>query len=309
MDAAERELLTSTIRQLASTSTGPALDGALAELGWTEALAAEPRTAVAALFEAQGESATTSSALHLVLGAALGHPGVVAVLPPLGRWDPPGAGATFEGLLLGDHRDATVFTVITDRGADVGIAPAHVELTPVAGMDPALGLSRARGELPAPTGSPPTPAPWAEAVAAGQRALAHELIGSMAAMLELARAHALERIQFGQPIAGFQAVRHRLADSYVALAAARAAAEAAWDDGTPHTAGVAKAIAGRNARLVAKHAQQVLAGIGFTAEHRFHQHLRRVLLLDGLLGDAKHLTRAQGAELLRSRRLPAILPL
>jgi alkylation response protein AidB-like acyl-CoA dehydrogenase len=150
---------------------------------------------------------------------------------------------------------------------------------------------------------------WADAVALGQLALAHELVGASRAMLALARDHAVERIQFGQPIARFQAVRHRLADAYVAIESAEAATLGAWDDGSPLAAAVAKAVAGRNARLVARHCQQVLAGIGFTSEHRLPGYVRRVLVLDRLLGDARSLTAAVGAELLRTRRVPSLLPL
>jgi alkylation response protein AidB-like acyl-CoA dehydrogenase len=53
----------------------------------------------------------------------------------------------------------------------------------------------------------------------------------------------------------------------------------------------------------------VLAGIGFTTEHPLHRYVRRTLVLDGLLGDARSLTRWLGDDLLRTRRLPAILPL
>ena len=72
---------------------------------------------------------------------------------------------------------------------------------------------------------------------------------------------------------------------------------------------MAKAVAGRGARLVARHGQQVLAGIGFTTDHPFHRHLRRVLVLDQLLGSTRHLTRQLGADLIRERRLPEPLPL
>jgi len=44
----------------------------------------------------------------------------------------------------------------------------------------------------------------------------------------------------------------------------------------------------------------VLGGIGFTAEHPLHRHVRRALVLDGLLGSARELTREAGA-LLRAR--------
>ena len=128
-------------------------------------------------------------------------------------------------------------------------------------------------------------------------------------MLRLARDHALERVQFDRPIAGFQAVRHRLAESLVAIEAADGAVAAAAEDGSPLTAGVAKAIAGRSARTVAAHCQQVLAGIGFTTEHPLYRSVRRALVLDHLLGDARSLTAALGADLLQARRLPALLPL
>lgn len=143
----------------------------------------------------------------------------------------------------------------------------------------------------------------------GQRAFAHELVGASAAMLDLAREHALERVQFGVPIASFQAVRHRLADSLVAVESARGALDAAWEAGSPFDAAVAKAVAGRSARLVARHAQQVLAGIGFTTEHPLHRYIRRVRVLDGLLGDTRSITRDLGEQLLRERVLPDILPL
>ena len=113
-------------------------------------------------------------------------------------------------------------------------------------------------------------------------------------MLELARTHALERVQFGRPIATFQAVRHRLAESLVALEAAAALLDAAWEDPSPVTAGMAKAFAGRSARTVARHCQQVLAGIGFTTEHPLHLSVRRTIVLDQLLGAGSVLTAAAG---------------
>ena len=100
-------------------------------------------------------------------------------------------------------------------------------------------------------------------------------------------------------------MRHRLAESLVAVEAAAAALDAAWLDGSPLAAALAKAIAGRNGRTVARHAQQVLAGIGFTTEHDLHQHLRRTYALDGLLGDARSLTIELGEQLLAARQVPA----
>jgi alkylation response protein AidB-like acyl-CoA dehydrogenase len=140
-------------------------------------------------------------------------------------------------------------------------------------------------------------------------ALSHELVGASRSMLQLARDHAVDRVQFDRPIAQFQAVRHRLAETLVAVEAAAGAADAAWDEGTEFAAMAAKAIAGRSARVAAKHCQQVFAGIGFTTEHPFHRFMLRALELDNTLGSSKALTREMGRRLLAGRTLPPILPL
>ena len=123
-------------------------------------------------------------------------------------------------------------------------------------------------------------------------------------MLELARRHATERVQFGRPIAMFQAVRHRLADSLIAIEAADSLLAGAWEEPAPVLAAMAKGMAGRGARTVAKHCQQVLAGIGFTAEHPFHRFYRRVVVLDQLLGAGSVLTRQLGTDVLATGTLP-----
>ncbi|WP_194903719.1 acyl-CoA dehydrogenase family protein [Catenulispora rubra] len=143
-------------------------------------------------------------------------------------------------------------------------------------------------------------------LAAGRRALGWWLLGSGQAMLDLARSHALDREQFGRPIASFQAVRHRLAETLVALEGAQAALAAADDD---LSSLLAKAAAGNAALTAARHCQQVLGGIGFTAEHGLHRHVRRVLVLDGLLGSARELTREAGALLLSNGRTPRLIQL
>lgn len=139
--------------------------------------------------------------------------------------------------------------------------------------------------------------------AAGRRALSWWLIGTSRAMLDLARTHALDRTQFGKPIAGFQAVRHRLAETFVEIEGAEAALVAADDD---FGSLLAKAAAGKAAVTAARHCQQVLGGIGFTAEHDLHRHVRRALFLDGLLGSSKELTREAGAAIRTAGTAPRI---
>ena len=278
MDGEDLELFARSLAHATAHNRGETLDVALEELGWRDALASDRRAAVSLLFEAQGRAGTTSSALHDVL---VGEPDVGAVLP---------GGLGLEGL-------ARCRAAVTDRGA---VDVAELELRPIGGLDPDLGLVEVTGGACGLTD---------EALAAGRLALAHELVGVSRTMLRLARDHAVERIQFGRPIAAFQAVRHRLAEAYVAVESAEATADASWEDGTPLGAAMAKAVAGRSARTVARHCQQVLAGIGFTTEHDLHHFVRRALVLDCLLGDARSLVAEQGDALLRGRRLPAPLPL
>jgi hypothetical protein len=319
MDGEERELFEKGLRHATASRTGEALDAALEDLGWRDALAADPRPAASLLFGLQGAANATSSALDDVVGAALGtEPWPVAVvLPPLGRWDAPGR-VEGEELAVGGvgtgglrRRDAAVVVAGTGDGHVTAIVEtADLALRPIGGVDPALGLVEVTaGRVRPSRRSTVRPTEWAHAVAAGHVALGHELVGAAREMLRLACEHALERIQFGRPIASFQAVRHRLADTLVAIDAADAALQAAWNDGSPLAAALAKALAGRGARVAGRQCQQVLAGIGFTTEHPLHRYIRRTLVLDGLLGDASSLTRRLGEDLLRSRRLPAILPL
>jgi alkylation response protein AidB-like acyl-CoA dehydrogenase len=179
----------------------------------------------------------------------------------------------------------------------------------VQGLDPALGLFEVVGEFETAWAVEPTAADWLAATALGQLALGNELVGAGRTMLELARTHALERMQFGRPIGSFQAVRHRLAESLVALEAAAALLDAAWEDLSPVTSAMAKAFAGRSVRTVARHAQQVLAGIGFTTEHPLHRSIRRTIVLDQLLGSGSALTRTLGTDILATATLPATFPL
>lgn len=151
---------------------------------------------------------------------------------------------------------------------------------------PALG-----GDLPLRRTPDGDPVP----LAAGRRAVGWWLVGTGRAMLSLARQHALDRVQFGKPIASFQAVRHRLAETLVAIEGAEAALDVATAESADLSALLAKAAAGHAALTAARHCQQVLGGIGFTAEHELHRYAKRALVLDGLLGSTRELTREAGA--------------
>jgi acyl-CoA dehydrogenase-like protein len=311
IDGAALELFERSIGHALDRHTGEALDAALAELGWHDALATDQHAAVSILFTRQGAASATSSALDWLLVSSLGVEGSV-VLPALGRWDPPGEvhgkRLRVHGLSpvsFGDR--AVVVASANEKEVAFDVPTADLALRSVRGVDPWLGLVEVTGET---VDVDPQPViGWEAAVALGQLAVGHELVGASRTMLALAREHALERVQFGRPIATFQAIRHRLADSLVAIEAADAVLEAAWLDQSPQTAAMAKAVAGRSARTAARHCQQVLAGIGFTTEHALHRYVRRVLVLDQLLGSSKALTRELGSEVLASQKLPPLLAL
>ena len=286
MDAAERALLESTVAE--AFAGGGALDGVLADLGWLEMLATEPDAAVAIVGTALGRVNGTASILDDVVVAALGlepRADLATLLPAFGG-------------TIGTARVASA-SELCIGGTIVPIGAAAV--TPIGGIDPEGGWHTVRVDATTDLDT--------NAVAWGRRAVGHQIAGASRAMLDLACDHARERVQFGRPIARFQAVRHRLAESLVAIEALDAALAAAADEPNPTTAALAKALAGRTARTVGAHCQQVLAGIGFTTEHPFHTYLKRTMFLDGVFGAADDIVVDLGRELLSSRTVPTLIEL
>jgi hypothetical protein len=319
MDRDDLDLFEASLRQATERHTGADLDASLAEVGWHDALATDVRAGIATLFTLQGRANATSTALdHVVLDAlGISTEHLRPVWPPLGtiarrpatvdRGRVRVEGLASRGVTETPRVDMCV-VVASDGAKDVATAVpvADLALRPVGGIDPSLGIVEVTGDAVATDG---WPVDWGDAVRRCRLALGHELVGASRAMLDLAREHALARVQFDVPIASFQAVRHRLAETLVAIESAEAVLDAAWQDGSADTAAMAKALAGRGARTAARHCQQVLAGIGFTLEHPFHRYFRRVLVLDELFGSARLLTTALGDDLLRTRRMPPVLPL
>jgi alkylation response protein AidB-like acyl-CoA dehydrogenase len=121
-------------------------------------------------------------------------------------------------------------------------------------------------------------------------ALALEAVGMSQRALELSVEHAKTREQFGKPIGIYQAVSHRLADSYALTELARSLAYwAAWcvsedDDEAPLAAAAAKAYAGDVAVTVCEYSIQAHGGIGFTWEHPLHRYYKRAQWIQGYGG-------------------------
>ncbi|MEU9099670.1 acyl-CoA dehydrogenase family protein [Streptomyces sp. NPDC048361] len=123
--------------------------------------------------------------------------------------------------------------------------------------------------------------------------LAAEAVGAASEALERTVAYVKEREQFGRAIGSFQAVKHRLADLYVQVQAARSAAYyASWDPG----AGALALAQGLDAlRSAASEAVQLHGGIGFTWEHEAHLYFKRAAA-DELLFGPVHRLRGHAAE-------------
>ena len=125
----------------------------------------------------------------------------------------------------------------------------------------------------------------AQAVAAGLLAgacvLASEQLGVAEWCLDMTVAYVKERRQFARPVGSFQAVKHRLADVWIAVTQARAAARYAAaclseaDPDTPVAVALAKSACGEAAVLAAEECVQLHGGIGFTWEHPAHVLLKR----------------------------------
>jgi acyl-CoA dehydrogenase len=108
-----------------------------------------------------------------------------------------------------------------------------------------------------------------------------QMAGALEKILEQSVQHALDRSQFGRPIAKFQAVQHNLATLAGEVAAASAAAEAAAEACSGPEIGlaevaIAKVRGGEAAGTGSAIAHQVHGAMGFTYEHSLHHATRRL---------------------------------
>jgi acyl-CoA dehydrogenase len=127
-----------------------------------------------------------------------------------------------------------------------------------------------------------TPLKDAEQIVEAEGALlrAAQMAGALARVLDLSLVWVTERVQFGKPIAKFQAIQHAMAQLAAEAAAASAAADMAVEasSGGPDrfTIAVAKARIGEAAGKAAGIAHQVFGAMGFTREHPLHYATRRL---------------------------------
>ncbi|WP_037504154.1 acyl-CoA dehydrogenase family protein [Sphingomonas jaspsi] len=136
-------------------------------------------------------------------------------------------------------------------------------------------------------------APLSRALNAGRAGAAAELVGVAAGSAEMTFDYLKQRKQFGRLIGEFQALQHRAAHLYGEIEIARAAALKAaqlldaGDTKAELMVAVAKAKAGKVARLSVQEGVQMHGGIGMTDEHDIGFYMKRQAVLDELFGSPR----------------------
>jgi alkylation response protein AidB-like acyl-CoA dehydrogenase len=124
--------------------------------------------------------------------------------------------------------------------------------------------------------------------------LAAEQIGAATKCLDLTVEYSKDRVQFGRPIGSFQALKHRMADLYVAVQSARALVNDAVAKPSATSAALARVVATEAFTKVAAEAVQMHGGIAITWEHDIQLYFKRAHGSAQLLGPPReHLRRLE----------------
>ncbi|MFI6581635.1 acyl-CoA dehydrogenase family protein [Embleya sp. NPDC050493] len=202
------------------------------------------------------------------------------------------------GVLAADRAELLVVPVIVAGESQLALVAgdaANLSRRAVTSLDATrpvgeLTLDQVRGRVLA--GPEHAEAALVQALCQGAALLASEQLGVAEQALAEAVAYLKVRHQFGRPIGSFQALRHRAADLWSDIAAARAAARYAAaclaEDAAdaPVATALAKAYCGDVAVRAAEECVQMHGGIGFTWEHPAHLYLKRAMASALLLGTA-----------------------
>ena len=122
--------------------------------------------------------------------------------------------------------------------------------------------------------------------------LCAESLGGAQKAMEIAIEYAKERIQFDQPIASYQSIKHYCSQMYLEVESARSMLYwAAWaqdhadDEEAALAASTAKSYLSEVYRNAAATAIQILGGTGFAWEHDIHLYIKRSKSNEIMLGD------------------------
>ena len=307
---AERKLLRATVAALVDKHASPAAvrEAMASERGYDESLwkllCAQVGAAALVVPEelggAGGELADAAVVLEELGKALVPTPLLGTTLAELALLaaDEPDADA-LEGLAEG----ASIGTVVFDPGyvvngeiADIVIAATGTTLTRwtnftahrIQAMDPTRRLARVEPTDTTDIGADPGLADIAAIL------LAAEQIGAATKCLDLTVDYTKDRVQFGRPIGSFQALKHRMADLYVAVQSAQAVVNDAVAEPSPTSAALARVAASEAFSKVAAEAVQMHGGIAITWEHDIQLYFKRAHGSAQLLGPPReHLRRLE----------------
>lgn len=177
-----------------------------------------------------------------------------------------------------------------------GIGTFRVE-SPRGEVVPALDIGRKvtrlvlEGREAEPVGPPGDQSSiWRRVIDDANVAACAELVGAMEGANDRAVQYAKDRVQFGRPIATFQAIKHKAADMLHRLELARVGTHyAAWasdadDVAREEAAAMAKAYVAEAAVFVTGECIQIHGGVGFTWDCDAHRWYRKAKQTDLLLG-------------------------
>lgn len=306
----ERELLRETVAALVDKHASPvavreamASDRGYDETLWKllcEQVGAAALVVPEELGGAGGELADAAVVLEELGKALVPTPLLGATLAELALLasDEPDAEA-LEKLAEGASIGTVVFDpdyVVNGDTADVVIAADGTRLTRwsvftahrVDAMDQTRRLARVEPGQTADIGADPGLADTAAIL------LAAEQIGAAAKCLDLTVEYTKDRVQFGRPIGSFQALKHRMADLYVAVQSARAVVNDAIAEPSATSAALARVSASEAFTRVAAEAVQMHGGIAITWEHDIQLYFKRAHGSAQLLGPPReHLRRLE----------------
>jgi alkylation response protein AidB-like acyl-CoA dehydrogenase len=308
----ERKLLRETVAALVDKHASPAAVRAAmeSERGYDESLwrllceqvGAAALVVPEELGGAGGELADAAVVLEELGKALVPTPLLGTTLAELALLaaDQPDAEA-LEGLAEG----STIGTVVLDPGyvvngdiADVVVGADGKRLTRWSGvsatradtMDLTRRLARVQAADTADIGADPGLADTAALLVAAEQ------IGAASRCLDLTVEYTKDRVQFGRPIGSFQALKHRMADLYVAVQSAQSVVEASIAEPSPTSAALARVTASEAFSKVAAEAVQMHGGIAITWEHDIQLYFKRAHGSAQLLGPPREHLRRLDAE-------------
>jgi alkylation response protein AidB-like acyl-CoA dehydrogenase len=131
-------------------------------------------------------------------------------------------------------------------------------------------------------------------------AMSAAAVGSMDAVMAMTSEYLKTRVQYGKPLAQFQALQHRMAEMFIETDQARSIvyhALACIDDGSTEDVrraiSAVKSLVARACRFVAGQGIQLHGGIGTTEEYAVGHHYRAMLVYEYRFGDSSfHLDRS-----------------